>query len=143
MRKAHRCQRCDGGAVPAPGMLCLGCRRYLGPDASERWISEWRREYPASEFVLAKQAEHRPSLIWTPDRGPSHWDWIISEGMLMLVVFIVIVVIDVLVGNWQDFAYWILGALGSACLILTIYSFTRPADDADAQAPGSDDSGKS
>jgi hypothetical protein len=142
MRRAYRCQRCNGGAVPAQGMMCLGCRQYLGAEASERWISEWRREHPASEYLLAKQAARRPGPIWTPDREPSHWDWIISEGMLMLVLFIFIVVGDVLVGDWQDFTYWMLGALGSACLILTIYAFSKPADDADAQAPESENSGE-
>jgi hypothetical protein len=60
MRKAIRCPRCRGGAVPAEGMLCKGCLLYLGPEASEQWVARWWRERPAPEYVRARRDGRLP-----------------------------------------------------------------------------------
>ena len=87
MIKAFRCSRCHAGAVPEKGSLCLGCRSFLGRDASERWMSEWWQAHPAPEHLRGQQRRHRrrrPSL-WTPDpdREITVWDLVFSEPVLL------------------------------------------------------------
>jgi len=87
MSRAFRCSRCHAGAVPVEGSLCLGCRSFLGREASEQWMSEWWQAHPAPEYLRGQQRQLRRRLpgLWTPDpdRGITVSDVVFSEPVFL------------------------------------------------------------
>jgi hypothetical protein len=88
MVQPEHCARCYVGAVQEQVALCRRCRDWLGRDASERWLSEWRPDQPSPKYRRAKRRQHRR-------RGP---DWLrpdtpartIVEFALTWTVFVVL-----------------------------------------------------
>jgi hypothetical protein len=144
MRKANRCQRCNGGAVPAQGMLCLGCRNFLAWEERERRAAELRRAAAVAPLLATRGARRRWLIVWTPDPRPSNWGWIIAEVALTLVTGAVFLVAAIYFADDPlAAAYCVL--LAVVLLIIGLLQLTGflPADnDADARAPNSENSGE-
>jgi hypothetical protein len=111
MRKAIRCSRCHGGAVPVEGSLCLGCRTFLGREASERWMSEWWQAHPAPEYLRAQQQHRRRRPI------PLTAAAIVVLGTLFVVTMAVF-------GAWEDLKPILAGAVILGGVELGLFALT-------------------
>ncbi len=112
MRKAIRCSRCHGGAVPVEGSLCRGCQDFLGPRASERWMSEWWQAHPAPEYRRAQQQQHR-------QRRPIP---LTAAAMVVLGAFFVVTM--AVFGAWDELSAILVGAVILGGLELGMFALT-------------------